>query len=40
MTTAIYAARRARLAAHLGATGLALLPTAPEQQRNSDADFP
>jgi len=40
MTTAIYAARRARLAAHLGAKGLALLPTAPEQQRNRDADFP
>ena len=40
MTTATYAARRARLAQHLGAKGLALLPTAPEQQRNRDADFP
>jgi hypothetical protein len=40
MTTATYAARRARLAEHLGAQGLALLPTAPEQQRNRDADFP
>ena len=37
--TADYAGRRARLAAHIGAHGVAVLPTAPEQQRNRDADF-
>ena len=31
--------RRARLAALLGPRGIALIPTAPEQQRNRDADF-
>ena len=48
MTTAIahahlYAARRARLAAQLGREqgegGVAIIPTAPEQQRNRDSDF-
>jgi Xaa-Pro aminopeptidase len=34
-----YAQRRARLAAQLGAKGIAILPTAPEQQRNRDGDF-
>ena len=40
----IYAARRARLAAQLfsaqGEGGVAIIPTAPEQQRNRDSDFP
>ena len=49
MTAAIahahmYAARRARLAAQLcsaqGEGGVAIIPTAPEQQRNRDSDFP
>ena len=31
--------RRAQLAAQLGPKGIAILPTAPEQQRNRDADF-
>ena len=39
----IYAARRARLAAQLCSTqgegGVAIIPTAPEQQRNRDSDF-
>ncbi|MFT6589633.1 MAG: Xaa-Pro aminopeptidase [Rhodoferax sp.] len=35
----IYAERRARLAALLGPKGLAIIPTAPEQSRNRDADF-
>jgi Xaa-Pro aminopeptidase len=34
-----YAARRATLAARIGQHGVAVLPTAPEQQRNRDADF-
>ncbi len=34
-----YAQRRATLARHLGPHGVAILPTAPEQQRNRDADF-
>ncbi|MDO9197028.1 aminopeptidase P N-terminal domain-containing protein [Rhodoferax sp.] len=38
-TTALYAQRRARLAALIGAKGIAILPTAPEQQRNRDGDF-
>ena len=38
--TSIYASRRARLAAQLGAGGIALIPTAPERIRNRDADFP
>lgn len=36
---ALYAQRRARLAAQLGPRGIAILPTAPEQQRNRDGDF-
>ena len=36
---ALYARRRARLAAQLGPGGMAILPTAPEQQRNRDSDF-
>jgi len=35
----IYAQRRARVAAQLGAGGIALIPTAPERQRNRDSDF-
>ena len=35
-----FAARRARLAAQLGAGGVAVIPTAPEQRRNRDSDFP
>jgi Xaa-Pro aminopeptidase len=35
----MYAHRRARLAKHIGRHGIALIPTAPEQQRNRDADF-
>jgi Xaa-Pro aminopeptidase len=34
-----FGARRARLAAQLGPRGIAILPTAPEQMRNRDADF-
>ncbi|MBX9817294.1 MAG: aminopeptidase P N-terminal domain-containing protein [Burkholderiaceae bacterium] len=37
--TANHAARRAALAARIGKHGVAVLPTAPEQQRNRDADF-
>ena len=35
-----YAQRRARLAQHIGLGGIAIIPTAPEQQRNRDSDFP
>jgi Xaa-Pro aminopeptidase len=35
----IYAQRRTRVAAQLGAGGIALIPTAPERQRNRDSDF-
>ena len=35
----MYAQRRARLAAQLGAGGIAIIPTAREQQRNRDSDF-
>ncbi len=38
-TAPLYAERRARLAAQLGPKGIAILPTAPEQQRNRDGDF-
>ena len=38
--TSVYAARRARAAAQLGAGGIAIVPTAPVQMRNRDADFP
>ncbi|MCI5070911.1 aminopeptidase P N-terminal domain-containing protein [Acidovorax sp.] len=34
-----YAQRRARLAAQLGAGGIAIIPTAPEYPRNRDTDF-
>ncbi len=37
--TALYAQRRARLAAQLGAGGIAIIPTAPERQRNRDSDY-
>jgi Xaa-Pro aminopeptidase len=36
----IYQERRARLAAQLGAGGIAIIPTAPERPRNRDSDFP
>ena len=36
----VYVARRARLAAQLGDAGVAIIPTAPERQRNRDSDFP
>jgi Xaa-Pro aminopeptidase len=39
MNTTLYAQRRAALAAHLGKDGIAIIPTAPEQQRNRDNDF-
>jgi Xaa-Pro aminopeptidase len=39
VTNAIYAARRARFAATLGADGIAIIPTSPERQRNRDSDF-
>jgi Xaa-Pro aminopeptidase len=35
----IYGQRRAALAARLGPKGIAIVPTAPEQQRNRDSDF-
>ena len=34
-----YAQRRARVAAQLGADGIAIVPTAPSQARNRDSDF-
>ena len=37
--TSLYAQRRARMAAQLGSNGIALIPTAPERQRNRDSDF-
>ena len=37
--TALYAKRRAQLAAQLGDGGVAILPTAPERARNRDSDF-
>ncbi|MCY1518651.1 Xaa-Pro aminopeptidase [compost metagenome] len=37
--TTIYAERRARLASQLGKDGIAIVPTAPERQRNRDSDF-
>ncbi len=40
MNTTVYAERRARVAQHLGPQGIALIPTAPERQRNRDNDFP
>jgi Xaa-Pro aminopeptidase len=38
-TRTLYAQRRAALARHIGPGGVAILPTAPEQQRNRDNDF-
>jgi Xaa-Pro aminopeptidase len=35
----LYAQRRASVAAQLGAGGIAIVPTAPERQRNRDSDF-
>ncbi len=35
-----FAARRALVAKAIGPGGIAILPTAPERQRNRDADFP
>ncbi|MES2316405.1 MAG: Xaa-Pro aminopeptidase [Pseudomonadota bacterium] len=35
-----YAARRARLCAHMQPGAVAILPTAPEAMRNSDTDYP
>jgi len=43
VTNQIYAARRARFAATLGqnsdGSGIAIIPTSPERQRNRDSDF-
>ncbi|MCK9213105.1 MAG: aminopeptidase P N-terminal domain-containing protein [Rhodoferax sp.] len=38
--SSVYARRRALLAQKIGANGIAVIPTAPEQQRNRDSDFP
>ena len=38
--TSPYASRRARLAAQLGAGGVAVVPTAPARMRNRDSDYP
>ena len=40
MNTSVFQSRRARVAAQIGPRGLAIVPTAPEQRRNRDADFP
>ncbi len=40
MNTMLYHNRRAQVAAQIGPRGLAIVPTAPEQPRNRDADFP
>jgi Xaa-Pro aminopeptidase len=39
MIPAPYAQRRSALARQLGAKGIAIIPTAPERQRNRDSDF-
>jgi len=39
MTPSPYAVRRAALAQQLGAKGIAIIPTAPERQRNRDSDY-
>jgi len=39
MNTALYADRRARLAAQLGPDAVAIVPTAPERLRNRDSEF-
>ena len=36
----VYTERRARVAKQIGPQGVAIIPTAPEQQRNRDSDFP
>jgi len=38
--SSVHAQRRALLAQKIGANGIAIIPTAPEQQRNRDSDFP
>ena len=38
-STTPYADRRARVAADIGKDGIAIVPTAPERQRNRDSDF-
>jgi len=40
MNSTPYQTRRARVTAQIGPRGLAIVPTAPEQRRNRDADFP
>jgi Xaa-Pro aminopeptidase len=40
MSNSPYAARRTALAKSLGHNGIAIVPTAPEQMRNRDSDFP
>lgn len=39
-STSIHAQRRAQLAKAIGPNGVAIITTAPEQQRNRDSDFP
>jgi Xaa-Pro aminopeptidase len=39
MTNTPYLARRTELARRMGPNGVAIVPTAPEQQRNRDSDF-
>lgn len=39
MSHSSHAGRRAALAAQLGARGIAIVPTAPERQRNRDSDY-
>ncbi|MEJ8821899.1 aminopeptidase P N-terminal domain-containing protein [Variovorax humicola] len=39
MTSTLYSDRRSRLAAQLGADGIAVIPTAPEHGRNRDSDY-
>ncbi|MCB2040749.1 MAG: aminopeptidase P N-terminal domain-containing protein [Rhodoferax sp.] len=39
MTLSIHTGRRAALAAQLGPRGIAIIPTAPERQRNRDSDY-
>jgi Xaa-Pro aminopeptidase len=39
MNTALHQARRTELGRRIGPNSIAILPTAPEQQRNRDADF-
>jgi Xaa-Pro aminopeptidase len=39
MTAKHQTSRRVRLSSYLGADGIAIIPTAPERQRNRDSDF-